>query len=98
MVNFMFGNPDFIVQIRLPTGAYVKVGTTYIEYHASVQDIDKVHGLCGTFTFDCTDDFELPDGSQYNDPEATKPCDRDQPGQTCAVNTFEPDDYCHSWR
>ena len=73
----------------------VKVSTSYIYVYGSVHDLDKTHGLCGTFNLDCSDDFEMRDGSDYadTDSEAGRPCEDQE-----LEDRYSPDDFGKDWR
>ena len=85
-------------QAHLPTGGYVEIGNLYIEVHPSAQDINNTQGLCGTFNYRCDDDFVLRDGSYSAVDGAKEGCDREVPGEVCAVDKWYPDDFNRDWR
>lgn len=62
-------------QIILPTGTVITADEDWgVTIYASLEDYNKVQGLCGTFTGKCEDDFLLRDGT-YNPFPALRDCE-----------------------
>ena len=80
-------------QVFLPTGGHVEINERQIVIKPTAHDREKTQGLCGTFNSDCTDDFELRDGSDYGDVDADA-------SRTCGQQNrrFSPNTYSNDWR
>ena len=94
MLNLPINFHLVFIQIYLPTGGHVKITSSEIRLYPSVHDMEKTRGLCGSFNFECNDDFEMRDGSYFPGEEARDDCsDHDE---RYAPNGFSEDWRCHS--
>lgn len=73
----------FLMQVNLPNGLKVDIGSTFIMITPSAADFNQVTGLCGNFNGNKDDEFVGPDGTQHSNT-----CDFLLHKKFCVVNKY----------